>query len=58
MRNVSLFIAAICYAKNLLELETWFRHIIILEWEPGKLDKYVGILRIVKNKLILTIVVS
>ena len=43
--------AALCHAKNLPELETWFRDIIILEWEGGKLDKYVGILRIVKNAL-------
>ena len=53
MGNVSLPIAALCHAKNLPELETWFRDIIILEWERGKLDKYVGILRIVKNALIL-----
>ena len=53
MGNVSLSIAALCHAKNLPELETWFRDIIILEWERGKLDKYVGILRIVKNALIL-----
>ena len=44
--------AALCHAKNLPELETWFRDIIILEWERGKLDKHVGILRIVKNALI------
>ena len=52
MGNVSLSIAALCHAKNLPELETWFRDVIILEWEGGKLDKYVGILRIVKNALI------
>ena len=49
MGNVSLPIAALCHAKNLPELETWFRNIIILEWEGGKLDTYVGTLRIVKN---------
>ena len=48
MGNVSLSIAALCHAKNLPELETWFRDIIILEWEQEKLDKYVGILRIEK----------
>ena len=53
MGNVSLSIAALCHAKNLPELETWLRDIIILEWEGGKLDKYVGILTIVKNALIL-----
>ena len=52
MGNVSLSIAALCHAKNLPELETWFRNIIILEWEGGKLDNYVEILRIVKNALI------
>ena len=46
MGNVSLSIAALCHAKNLPELETWSRDIIILEWEQGKVDKYVGILRI------------
>ena len=49
MGNVSLSIAALCQAKNLPELETLFRDIIILEWEQGKLDKYVGILRIGKK---------
>ena len=49
MGNVSLSIAALCHAKNLTELETWSRDIIILEWEQGKLDKYVGILRIEKK---------
>ena len=49
MGNVSLSIAALCHAKNLPELETWSRDIIILEWEQGKLDKYVGILRIGKK---------
>ena len=49
MANVSLSIAAFCHAKNLTELETWFRDIIILEWEQGKLDKYVGILKIKKK---------
>ena len=58
MGNVSIFIAALCHAKNLPELETWSRDIIILEWEGGKLDEYVGILRFVKNTLILIIVVS
>ena len=58
MGNVSLSIAALCHAKNLPELETWFRNIIILEWEGGKLDKYVGILRFVRNTLILILVVS
>ena len=53
MGNVSLSIAALCHTKNLPELETWFRDIVILEWEQGKLDKYVGILRIVNNALIL-----
>ena len=54
MGNVSLSIAALCQAKNLPELETWSRDIIILEWEQGKLDKYVGILRIgKKNALIM-----
>ena len=52
MGNVSLSIAALCQAKNLPELETWSRDIIILEWEQGKLDKYVGILRIGKKKCI------
>ena len=51
MGNVSLSIAALCHAKNLPELETWSRDIIILEWEQGKLDKYVGILRIGKKML-------
>ena len=46
MGNVSLSIAALCHAKNLPELETLSRDIIILEWEQGKVDKYVGILRI------------
>ena len=46
MGNVCLSIVALCQAKNLPELETWSRDIIILEWEHGKLDKYVGILRI------------
>ena len=58
MRNVSLSIAALCQAKNLPELETRFRDIIILEWERGQLDKYDGILRFAKNTLILIIVVS
>ena len=49
MANVSLSIAALCHAKNLPELETWSRDIIILEWEQGKPDKYVGILRIGKK---------
>ena len=49
MGNVSLSIDALCHAKNLPELETWFRDIIILEWEGGKLDNYVGILMIVEN---------
>ena len=49
MGNVSLSIVALCHAKNLPELETWSRDIIILEWEPGKVDKYVGILRIGKK---------
>ena len=53
MANVRLSIAALCHAKNLPELETWFRDIIILEWEHGKLDKYVGILKIEKNALIM-----
>ena len=53
MGNVSLSIAALCHAKNLPELEAWFRDIIILEWEHGKLDKYVGILKIEKNALIM-----
>ena len=48
MANVSLSIAAFCHAKNLTELETWIRDIIILEWEHGKLDKYVAILKIGK----------
>ena len=52
MGNVSLSIAALCHAKNLPELETWSRDIIILEWEQGKLDKYVGNLRIGKKKCI------
>ena len=52
MGYVSLSIAALCHSKNLPELETWFRDIIIFEWEGGKLDKYVGMLRIVKNALI------
>ena len=51
MGNVSLSIAALCQAKNLPELGTWSRDIIILEWEQGKLDKYVGILRIGKKML-------
>ena len=51
MGNVSLSIAALCNAKNLSELETWFTDIIILQWEGGELDKYFGILRIVKNAL-------
>ena len=49
MGNVSLSIAALCQAKNLPELETWSRDIIIFEWEQGKLDKYVGILRVGKK---------
>ena len=53
MGNVNLSMAALCHAKNLPALETWFRDIIILEWEGGKLEKYVAILRIVKNALIL-----
>ena len=52
MGNVSLSIAALCQAKNLPELGTWSRDIIILEWEQGKRDKYVGILRIGKKKSI------
>ena len=36
--NVSLSITALCHAGNLPELETWFRDIIIAEWERGKLD--------------------
>ena len=36
--NVSLSIAGLCHAENLPELETWFRDIIIAEWERGKLD--------------------
>ena len=44
MGNVSLSITALCHAKNLPELETWFKDNIILEWEGGKLDKYVRIL--------------
>ena len=48
MGNVSLSIAALCQAKNLPELETWFRDIIILAWEQEKLDKYVGISRLEK----------
>ena len=52
MVNVSLSIAALCHAKNLPKLETWFGDIIISEWEEGKRDKYVRILRIVKNALI------
>ena len=52
MGNVSFSIAALCHAKNLPELGTWFRDIIILEWEGGKLDKYVGILRIGESALI------
>ena len=44
------FYSCLCHAKNLPELKTWFRNIIRLEWEGGKLDKYVvGILRNVKN---------
>ena len=49
MGNVSVSIAALCHAKNLPELETWFRNIIMWEWEGGTLDKYVEILRIVNN---------
>ena len=52
MGNVSLSIAALCHTKNLPELETWFRDIVILEWEQGKLDKYVGILRSGEKKCI------
>ena len=37
MGDVSLSIAALCHAKNKPELETWFRVIIVLEWERGKL---------------------
>ena len=48
MGNVSLSIATLCHAQNLAELETWSRDIIILEWEQGKLDKYVGILKVEK----------
>ena len=48
MGNVSLSIAALCQAKNLPELETWSKD-IMLKWEQGKLDKYVGILRIRKK---------
>ena len=43
MGDVSLSIAALCHAKNKPEMETWFRDIIVLEWERGKLDKYVEI---------------
>ena len=53
MGNVSLSIATLCQAKNLPELETWSRDIINLEWEQGKPAKYVGILRIGKNALIM-----
>ena len=49
MGNVSLSIATLCHAQNLAELETWSRDIIILESEQGKLDKYVGILKIEKK---------
>ena len=49
MGNVSPTIATLCHAKNLPELETWSRDIIMLKWEPGKLDRYVGILRIGKK---------
>ena len=50
MGNVSISIAALCQAKNLPELETWSRDIIIvLEWEQGKPDKYAGISRIGKK---------
>ena len=49
MANVSLSIATLCHAQNLLELETWSRDIIMLKWEQVKLDKYVGILRIGKK---------
>ena len=48
MGNVSLSIATLCHAQNLPELETWSRD-IMLKWEQGKLDKYVGILRIRKK---------
>ena len=53
MGKVSLFIAALSHVQNKPELETWFRDIIVLEREREKLDKYVGILRIVKNASIL-----
>ena len=49
MANVSLSIATLCHAQNLPELETWSRDIIMLKWEQGNLDKYVGILRIGKK---------
>ena len=49
MGNVSLSIAGLGHAQNLPELETWSRDIIMLEWEQGKLDEYVGILRIGKK---------
>ena len=52
MGNVCLSIVALCQAKNLPELETWSRDIIILEWEQGKPHKHVGILRIGKKKCI------
>ena len=38
MGNVSLSIVALCHAKTLPELETWFRYIIIGSRERGKLD--------------------
>ena len=38
MGDVSLSIVALCHAKNLPELETWFRDIIIGSRERGELD--------------------
>ena len=35
MGNVSISAADLCHAKNLPELGTWFRDIIILEMEGG-----------------------
>ena len=52
MGNAGLSIAALCRAKNLPELETWYKD-ITSEWKRGTLDNmYAGILRIVKNALI------
>ena len=51
MGDVSLSIAALCHAKNKPESGTCFGDIIVLEWERGKLDKYLGILRIVKDAI-------